>query len=386
MIPAHVAVLAQELHQSGWTVSAISRRVGHDRKTVRIYLTGKRDPGTPRSDTRDLFAPFSAYATLRVRHDPHLAASALHDELNALGYTGSYSALTRSLRQRDLLPSCPTCGQAPSPEITRRASPLNDLHPHQGLPVRVAPLPGQTIASYLQNLAEANHLPAAALLAHLSPWFRTQYRAHDDLRGQTRVTPADVDSLARLTRSDPDALLQALPALAARTHHSRPPVRLTTACRRCAARRGITTAVPVHLTALHRLCHRHHTWLGQSQQIDTTNCPDITRSAYRAARLALHHPPGQILLAETSAREIIAGWLREDRHPNLTRRWLTLVGLINPGRSHPELETLDTDLTDAATYSQTVTLAAAFLSSPTWAANAQQGRTDDLAAHLIESL
>src|SRR5664279_4356506 len=145
MIPAHVAVLAQELHQSGWTVSAISRRVGHDRKTVRIYLTGKRDPGTPRSDTRDLFAPFSAYATLRVRHDPHLAASASHDELNALGYTGSYSALTRSLRQRDLLPSCPTCGQAPSPEITRRASPLNDLHPHQGLPVRVAPLPGQTI-------------------------------------------------------------------------------------------------------------------------------------------------------------------------------------------------------------------------------------------------
>lgn len=386
MIPARTAVLAQELHQNGWTLSAIARRIGHDRKTVRIYLTGKRDPGHPRSDTRDLFAPFAAYTTLRIRDDPHLVASGLHGELGALGYTGSYSALTRSLRQRDLLPNCPTCDQEPSPEITRRASPLNDLHPHQGLPVLVAPLFGQTTASYLQHLAAANHLPAAALLAHLSPWFRTQYRAHDDLRGQTRVTPADVDSLARLTRSNPNALLQALPALAARSHHSRPPVRLTTGCHRCAARRGITTTVPVHLPALLRLCPRHHTWLGRSQQIDTTTCPDIIRSAHRAARLAARHPAGQILLAETSAREIVARWLREDLHPNLTRRWITRIGLLNPGRPHPELGSLDTDLADAATYHETVTLAAAFLSSPTWRANAQQGRADDLAAHLIGSL
>ncbi len=33
------------LHRQGWTISAIARHTGRDRKTVRAYLTGRRTPG-----------------------------------------------------------------------------------------------------------------------------------------------------------------------------------------------------------------------------------------------------------------------------------------------------------------------------------------------------
>ena len=39
------------LKSRGWSISAIARHVGRDRKTVRAYLSGEREPGvrmTPR--------------------------------------------------------------------------------------------------------------------------------------------------------------------------------------------------------------------------------------------------------------------------------------------------------------------------------------------------
>ena len=35
------------LHRQGWTISAIARHTGRDRKTVRAYLTGQRSSGGP---------------------------------------------------------------------------------------------------------------------------------------------------------------------------------------------------------------------------------------------------------------------------------------------------------------------------------------------------
>jgi hypothetical protein len=119
VIPAQAAVEARHLHADGWSVSAIARHLGHDRKTVRIYLAGLRDPGQPRAGTTDAFSPFDAYATRRLRQDPHLSAAALHRELLGLHYVGSYSALTCSLRQRGLLTDCPDCRTDTVPQITR---------------------------------------------------------------------------------------------------------------------------------------------------------------------------------------------------------------------------------------------------------------------------
>ena len=42
-------VEADALFKRGWTVSAIARHLGRDRKTVRSYLAGERRPGISRS-------------------------------------------------------------------------------------------------------------------------------------------------------------------------------------------------------------------------------------------------------------------------------------------------------------------------------------------------
>lgn len=102
--------------KQGWTISAIARHVGRDRKTVRDYLSGKREPGV-RKHAVDSFAPFVDYVTARLVEDPHLWGITLFDELESLGFTASYQTLTRQIRVRGLRPACTDCGR-----VTERAN------------------------------------------------------------------------------------------------------------------------------------------------------------------------------------------------------------------------------------------------------------------------
>ena len=102
-------VEAAALKKQGWTVSAIARHLGHDRKTIRDYLDGKRTPGVRASSAADPFDQFAEYARLRLDDDPHLWATTLFDEVVALGYPGSYPSFTRGLRTRSLRPHCEPC-------------------------------------------------------------------------------------------------------------------------------------------------------------------------------------------------------------------------------------------------------------------------------------
>src|SRR5674476_1339311 len=97
------------LRRQGWTISAIARHLGRDRKTIRAYLDG-REAGVraPRS-LLDLFEVFAPYCAQRLADDPHLWASTLFDELVDLGYRGSYPTMTRQLRARGLRPWCEPC-------------------------------------------------------------------------------------------------------------------------------------------------------------------------------------------------------------------------------------------------------------------------------------
>jgi len=99
------------LRKRGWTISAIARHVGRDRKTVRAYLSGDRAPGV-RARAVDPFAPFLDYVTARLVEDPHLWAITLFDELLALGFALSYQTLTREIRVRGLRPACAACATA----------------------------------------------------------------------------------------------------------------------------------------------------------------------------------------------------------------------------------------------------------------------------------
>jgi transposase len=93
----------------GWSISAIARHLNLDRKTVRAYLNGKRQVGVRVPAGDDVFAPFVAYCTARLAEDPHLWATALFDEVSALGYQRSYPAFTRALRARSIRPVCEAC-------------------------------------------------------------------------------------------------------------------------------------------------------------------------------------------------------------------------------------------------------------------------------------
>jgi transposase len=102
-------VEAHALRERGWSISAIARHLERDRKTVRDYLNGKRVPGRRASSRPDPLAPFEGYIRARFVDDPHLWATALFDEVVALGYALSYPSFVRQVRQRGLRPHCEAC-------------------------------------------------------------------------------------------------------------------------------------------------------------------------------------------------------------------------------------------------------------------------------------
>jgi transposase len=112
------------LHARGWSLSAISRHTGRDRKTVAKYV--KAEEGAARRERpASCVGPFGSYVTARFVDDPHLPAVTLHEELTAAGFTRSYPTFVRELRRLQLRPLCLVCqqrrGRAPTVEIDHPA-------------------------------------------------------------------------------------------------------------------------------------------------------------------------------------------------------------------------------------------------------------------------
>lgn len=100
---------AHALRRQGWTISAIARHLGRDRKTIRAYLDGDRVAGVRKPAGEDPFEPFVDYVRERLNEDPHLWAVTLFDEVVGLGYDRSYPSFTRQIRTRGLRPHCEPC-------------------------------------------------------------------------------------------------------------------------------------------------------------------------------------------------------------------------------------------------------------------------------------
>lgn len=94
------------LKRRGWTISAIARHTGRDRKTIRAWLAR---PNRERASRPSALEPFRAYVGERFGEDPHLPASVLWRELRPLGFDRSYQTLTRELRRLELRPRCEAC-------------------------------------------------------------------------------------------------------------------------------------------------------------------------------------------------------------------------------------------------------------------------------------
>jgi hypothetical protein len=109
MISRGEDVEAQALKNRGWSTSAIARHLGRDRKTIRAYLSGQREAGVRRSSVPDPLEPYRAYLVARFADNAHIWASALFDEVVALGYGQSYVSFARQLRLAGLRPHCEAC-------------------------------------------------------------------------------------------------------------------------------------------------------------------------------------------------------------------------------------------------------------------------------------
>ena len=103
------------LRRRGWSVSAIARHTGRDRKTVRAWLAAGEQRRRPRAPS--VLEPYRAYIERRLGDDPHLDATVLLRELRPLGFERSYQTLTRELRRLALRPECPVCKRG-GPRLT----------------------------------------------------------------------------------------------------------------------------------------------------------------------------------------------------------------------------------------------------------------------------
>jgi transposase len=107
MLTQEEDVEVHALRGRGWSVSAIARHTGRDRKTVRACLA--RSAAAERERAPSVLEPFREYLEARLGDDPHVLASVLHRELAGLGFERSYQTLTRELRRLGLRPRCECC-------------------------------------------------------------------------------------------------------------------------------------------------------------------------------------------------------------------------------------------------------------------------------------
>ena len=75
------------LARRGWSVSAIARHTGRDRKTVRKYLAA---PGAVREPAESCLESLRAYLVARLADDAHVDATVLYREVLELGLDRSY--------------------------------------------------------------------------------------------------------------------------------------------------------------------------------------------------------------------------------------------------------------------------------------------------------
>lgn len=94
-------VLIHDLRRQGLSITAIARKLGCDRKTIRKYLARGLEPPVykPRVPRPNLLRPFEAYLQERVSSFPELSGRRLYRELVELGFSGSYSTLKPFLRE-----------------------------------------------------------------------------------------------------------------------------------------------------------------------------------------------------------------------------------------------------------------------------------------------
>jgi hypothetical protein len=366
MLPRDRAEKILTLGEAGWSVPSIADQLGHSQQTVRDYLNGRRTPGVRAPRPSLLTDLLAGYCRQRFAEDPHLKPSTLFGEVTELGFEGSRSTFYRELTQRRLAPRShpqslaqPAIAQNPA-EVSRSVASIPAHTP--ALPCRVTPVNGEALVSYLTRIATVNHLTIGEVLAVLPTWFTTKTNNPDERTQHHMLAHATTDALhalARLTTTTPAGLARALPAFGTTDTHG--PLRATTACHRCTARRGIHHAVPAHLPIHDKVCTRHGIWLGDAGQphLDVTACPEIITAQHRANRLLRRCTPQQLTLTHQAATRAIPAWPASPSA--IPHHWRHRLLMLQTTNQHRGIPADHESLTHAAIYPDAITLAAAEL-------------------------
>lgn len=337
------------LRDRGMTVRAIAHQVGCAQNTVVGYIHRRTTPGQ-RASPRRALGDFVDYCRRRWTDDPELSTAALFGELAVLGYAGGRSTFYRDLGRYDLLrPSTETVQlRAGRPWTASPISSTPSVRPLRPLPVRIPPIAGELLGSYLERLAAGNHICVEELLTVLPAGTRRQVTQKPDRPFDLNPSFEVEDcllSLSDLTGVTQNALAHAIPAFTTALLREQPtrPTRLTMACRRCTTIRGIGQPVPVRLPATRHICVQHGIWLSGTDrpQLDINSCPEIIAAQDRTRRLLRRLTPQQLIFAEVTAiRQVQA---------NPTPAWHRRLQLLHT--ANPSLGgTATQDLVHAATY------------------------------------
>lgn len=224
------------------------------------------------------------------------------------------------------------------------------------LPQRVKPFHGETLASYLKRLADANRLDPKAL---------RRYIAESRLSG-----PVPVNRLATVSGVPAAAFEWAIADLDGRslasTNYYRSiaihPQLSGPACQLCAAARGITQPVISLKPPEKVICLHHRRWTGSgstSIQPSLHQQPDILEAHKRHLRLVRRFGRDEVTMGFEIATEICRQWRDQREHDEEFARRLTIF-------HGPDWHLSPSDPTvAAAAYPQVVSLTR-LITSPYW--------------------
>ena len=211
--------------------------------------------------------------------------------------------------------------------------------PAQQLPIRVRPVRGETLISYVFRLAAANDLdrPTILLGALGRPTIGlTRYLLDKDY--EVALNEHSLRRLETFTGTPVAQLRTALPSLH-RTRDALPadipaihPYRtgnLRDHCDHCVARIPGRPRVKVHPLPFAQLCRRHRRWLDPgmarvTRQVDLTNTPEIITAHRRYGRLHATNRDHEWTREQfTQAIWIVMDWARPSYRdsPRLHARW-----------------------------------------------------------------
>ena len=172
--------------------------------------------------------------------------------------------------------------------------------PVAALPIPVTPFSSETVQSYLDRLAHANHLDPDALRRYLTNTARRSQPRPDWLARASGIPDAALQArLVGLADDDPrDANRQ--------RRHARP------ACRLCMARRQVHQPVYCWPPAGRTVCFRHHRWIGPfartlDDQRDLSSSPEVVTASRHHAQLYRGHP-ATVDYALREAQRILRWW------------------------------------------------------------------------------